>query len=56
MRPIRFLGSSLASLRKFTKAARQNAGYQLEKLQCGELPDDFKPMPAIGMGVEEIRV
>ncbi len=56
MKPIRFLGSSLVALREFPKAARQNAGYQLEKLQRGEVPDDFKPMPAIGRGVEEIRV
>ncbi len=25
-------------------------------MQRGEQPDDFKPMPAIGKGVEEIRV
>ena len=26
------------------------------KVQQGDQPDDFKPMPAIGKGVEEIRV
>lgn len=36
--------------------ARQDAGYQLDKVQRGEQPDDFKPMPSIGKGVEEIRV
>jgi phage-related protein len=25
-------------------------------VQRGEQPDDFKPMPAVGKGVEEIRV
>ena len=25
-------------------------------MQRGEQPDDFKPMPAVGKGVEEIRV
>ena len=25
-------------------------------MQHGEQPDDFKPMPSIGKGVEEIRV
>jgi phage-related protein len=25
-------------------------------VQRGEQPDDFKPMPAIGTGVEELRV
>lgn len=34
----------------------QDAGYQLDKVQRGEQPDDFKPMSSIGKGVEEIRV
>lgn len=56
MKPIRFLGDSLKCLREFPDDARQDAGYQLSQVQCGEQPDDFKPMPAIGKGVEEIRV
>jgi phage-related protein len=56
MRPVRFLGDSLKSLRDFPEEARQDAGYQLEKVQRGEQPDDFKAMAAIGKGVEEIRV
>ncbi len=56
MKPIQFLGDSLKCLRDFTDDARQDAGYQLHKVQKGEQPDDFKPMPAIGRGVEEIRV
>jgi phage-related protein len=43
-------------LRSFPKSARQNAGRQLLKVQKGNLPDDFKPMPDVGKGVEEIRV
>ena len=34
----------------------QDAGYQLDKVQRGQQPDDFKPMPTIGKGVEELRV
>ncbi len=56
MRPVRFLGDSLKSLRDFPEDARHDAGYQLDKVQRGEQPDDFKAMPAIGKGVEEIRV
>ena len=56
MRPIRFVGDSLKCLRQFPVAARHDAGYQLDKVQRGEQPDDFKPMPSIGRGVEEIRV
>lgn len=56
MRPIRFLGNALKCLREFPEDARQDAGYQLDKVQRGEQPDDFKPMPSIGKGVEEIRI
>ena len=56
MKSIRFLGDSLKRLREFPDDARQDAGYQLDKVQRGEQPDDFKPMPSIGHGVEEIRV
>jgi len=53
---LRFLGDSLKCLRDFPEDARQDSGYQLDKVQHGEQPDDFKPMPSIGKGVEEIRV
>lgn len=56
MKLLRFLGDSLKSLREFPEDARHDAGYQLDKVQRGEQPDDFKPMPSIGKGVEELRV
>ena len=56
MKPIRFLGNALKCLRDFSDDARQDAGYQLDKLQRGGQSDDFKPMPSIGKGVEEIRI
>lgn len=56
MKPIAFLGNSLEQLREFPQEAKQDAGYQMEKLQRGEQPDDFKPMPIIGKGVEELRI
>lgn len=56
MKPICFLGDSLKCLRAFPEEARQDAGYQLDLVQQGSQPDDFKPMPTIGKGVEEIRV
>jgi phage-related protein len=56
MRPVRFLGDSLKCLRDFPEDARHDAGYQLDKVQRGGQPDDFKPMPTVGKGVEEIRV
>ena len=51
-----FLGDSLQCLRDFPEDARHDAGYQLDKVQRGQQPDDFKPMPSVGKGVEEIRV
>lgn len=56
MKPVAFCGDSLYLLRHFPEGARHDAGYQLELLQRGEQPMDFKPMPAIGKGVEELRV
>ena len=53
---MRFLGDSLKCLRDLLGGARHDAGYQLDKVQRGAQPDDFKPMPVIGNGVEEIRV
>lgn len=55
MKPVRFLGDSLERLREFPEDARCDAGFQLEQVQRGDQPDDFKPMPSIGKGVEEIR-
>ncbi|MGA2272493.1 MAG: type II toxin-antitoxin system RelE/ParE family toxin [Bryobacteraceae bacterium] len=56
MRPVRFLGDSLKCLRDFPEGARHDAGYQLDTVQRGEQPDDFKPLAAVGKGVEEIRI
>ncbi|WP_295389000.1 type II toxin-antitoxin system RelE/ParE family toxin [uncultured Thiodictyon sp.] len=56
MKPVRFLGDALKCLRAFPRDARQDAGRQLDLVQRGLPPDDFKPMPTIGKGVEEIRV
>ena len=56
MKPVQFLGDSLKCLRDFPNDARQDAGRQLDRVQRGKQPDDFKPMPSIGKGVEEIRV
>jgi phage-related protein len=56
MKPVRFLGDSLKCLRDFPEDAKQDAGYQIDKVQRGEQPDDYKPMSSIGKGVEEIRI
>jgi len=56
MKPIRFLGTSLDDLRQFPTDARQEAGYQLDKVQQGMEPADWKPMKTVGAGVKEIRI
>ena len=56
IKPVRFLGDSLKRLRAFPAGARHDVGYQIWRVQLGEPAEDFKPMPAIGPGVEEIRV
>jgi len=56
MKPVRFLGDSLKCLRDFPEDAKQDAGYQIDKVQRGEQPDDYKAMSSIGKGVEEIRI
>ena len=56
MKPLVFVGDSLKRLREFPEEARHDAGFQLDRVQRGQTPDDFKPMPSIGKGVEEIRI
>ena len=56
IKPVRFLGDALDDLRDFPEDARQNAGFQLDKVQRGLDPDDWKPMSSIGRGVREIRI
>jgi len=56
LKPIAWLGDSLARLRAAPADIRSDAGYQLDLVQRGETPTDFRPMPEVGLGVMEIRV
>ncbi len=56
MKQLKFKGNSLGRLREFPVDARQQAGYQLDKIQRGEDPADWKPMKTVGRGVKEIRI
>jgi phage-related protein len=56
MKRVVFLGSSLTDLRAFPSGPRQAAGFQLDRLQHGLVPNDWKPMPSIGAGAAELRV
>jgi phage-related protein len=56
MKPVVFLGDSLAALRSFPNGARREAGFQIDRVQQGLNPDHWKPMKTVGPGVREIRV
>ncbi|MFZ5927636.1 MAG: type II toxin-antitoxin system RelE/ParE family toxin [Acidobacteriota bacterium] len=53
---VEFRGSSLEDLRAFPLAVRREAGHQLDQVQHGREPDDWKPMNTVGQGVKEIRI
>ena len=55
-KPIVWVGSARRDVRAFPKDARRLAGVQLRLIQQGFNPFDWKPMPAIGVGVREIRI
>jgi len=56
MKPLIWLGSSHADIRRFPDAERQDAGFELYQVQRGHEPSDWKPMSSVGPGVKEIRV
>jgi phage-related protein len=56
LKPLYFVGSALEDLRAFPRAPRREAGYQLDRVQFGLEPSDWKPMTTIGGGVREIRI
>ena len=56
MKRIQWLGDSRERIREFPDAAKHEAGYQLERVQAGKEPTDWKPMASVGLGVNEIRV
>lgn len=53
---VEFCGSALADLRAFPDAVRREAGFQLDRVQHGRDPGDWRPMTSIGAGVREIRI
>ena len=56
MKTLRCVGSSLDDLKNFPAEARREAGFELDAVQRGLMPSDFKPMLAVGAGAYEIRV
>lgn len=53
---IRWVGSAYDDLLAFPVEARQQAGFQLGKVQTGLEPDDWKSFDDVGPGTREIRL
>jgi phage-related protein len=56
MKRLRFVGRAREELSAFPRQARSRCGFQLFMVQVGREPDDWKPMPSVGLGAREIRV
>lgn len=55
-KPLHFMGSSHDDLKAFPEEARRDAGFNLDFVQRGFEPENWKPMRTVGPGVNEIRV
>lgn len=55
-KPVEFLGSALDDLRTFPRFVRREAGFQIDRVQHGHEPFDWKPIAAVGPGAREIRL
>jgi phage-related protein len=55
-KPLIWLGDSRETIRAFPDDVRKTAGFQLWRVQHGLEPNDWKPMPGVGLGVQEIRI
>jgi phage-related protein len=56
MKSVAWVSDSRSVVRAFPDEARQRVGRQLARVQDGLEPDDWKPMPSVGIGAREIRV
>ena len=56
MKSVVWLGDSRTRVRDFPADARREMGHQLERIQGGREPSDWKPLPSVGLGVKEVRV
>jgi phage-related protein len=56
LKPVVFRGSALDDLPAFPAPARREAGHQIDRVQRGRDPDDWRPLITVGPGVREIRM
>jgi phage-related protein/predicted XRE-type DNA-binding protein len=55
-KPLHFIGSSHRDLMLFPAEARRAAGFNLDSVQRGLEPEDWKPLMTVGSGVAELRL
>lgn len=58
-KPLIWKGSSFEDIKNdkiFPLEARKEAGYQLDRIQSGLDPEDWKPFNQVGPGTREIRI
>ena len=54
-KPLQFAGTSHDDLKAFPGEARRDAGFNLDFVQRGLEPENWKSMKTVGPGVKEIR-
>jgi phage-related protein len=56
LKPIRWFGTTRDDIRGQRPAIRYEFGQQLLRVQMGLMPNNYKPISAVGPGTYEIRV
>ena len=56
MKKVVWLGDTHDTIKGYPMNARREIGYNLDKIQRGFDPADWKPMTSVGQGVKEIRI
>jgi phage-related protein len=56
VKSITFFGDSREKLSDFPQGPRREAGFQLDRVQRGLMPENWKSVKTVGQGVTEIRI
>jgi phage-related protein len=55
-KPVKWLGTTLEDIRNQSEDIQDQLGYQLDRVQLGLRPNNYRPMSTVGPGTVEIRV
>ena len=56
LKKLEWIKTSRRVLKEFPQDAKRQAGAELQRVQEGKEPADWKPMPSVGPGAIEIRI